>query len=96
MGKGLRRWEIKCFGAFLLQREKGCGFGEGAAAREGVLGGGCLDGFCSDYLAVTTFYIHVSAWPEVIVVVVVFSLLFFARINTHVLLINFASSTGSE
>lgn len=40
MGKGLRRWEIKCCGVFLLQREKGCGFGEGAAAREGALVGG--------------------------------------------------------
>lgn len=39
MGKGLRRWEIKCCGVFLLQREKGCGFGEGAAAREGALVG---------------------------------------------------------
>lgn len=41
--RGLRRWEIKCCGVFLLQREKGCGFGEGAAAREGALvsPGGC-------------------------------------------------------
>lgn len=39
MGKGLRRREIKCCGVFLLQREKGCGFGEGAAAREGTLVG---------------------------------------------------------
>lgn len=48
--KGLRQWEIKRSGVFLLQREKGCGFGSGAAARERVLvgaakwrfGGGCL------------------------------------------------------
>lgn len=59
MGKGLRRWEIKRCGVFLLQREKGCGFGEGVAAREVALVGaekwrfdGCVSlGFCSDYIA---------------------------------------------
>lgn len=63
MGKGLRRWEIKRRGVFLLQREKGCGFGEGAAARKGVLVGraGCrFDGgrggvSCCDYITIFQF-----------------------------------------